>query len=691
MADYIAAFSFLGNPLYWGVLLFAVLVVGTIGMVPGVGTTTIAAVALPILIFNVSDPLIALTFLAAMGGLNNTLDSIPAVLLGYPGAATQVTFLEGHQLAMRGKAAHTLGAIYAVSAMGGIIGAVVLLATMPLLRPIFVRFSFPEIAAMALFGVLMVSVLSRGAMLKGIIAGLLGILIGTVGVSYIAGDLRYDLGTLYLYEGLPLIPTLIGIFAFPELIDLTMRGQPISTGGRISTSEVLSGVRYGLSRWKMTLRQSLFGVFLGAVPGIGSAVVDWLAYAFGIGFAKDKSQFGKGSLDGVLFAESAQNSKEAGQAIPTLAFGIPGGASWAIVLVAMIIYGVTPGIGMLDINRHLSVTMAIVTTLALGNLFITMLGVAFTGQIAKLTLVPYPLLAATLLPLVFLAGYATTNHWGDILVICSMGALGLSMKWLGWPRPPLLLGFILGPVIERNLWPSMQVWGFGVLTRPITVVLVLIAVGAVIYLTRALGKGSTAAQAAEASGLTGEEATRTPAGGAGEEPPTAVVVGPAPVAAARRLQWRWSTIFPLMFIPVVVWTLWEAQSFAIDSSKFIPQMLGVALLPLLVLDVIRSSLPVKGKADIMDLGMRTGTDAAAVRRLAIVVGWIAGFIISIGIVGMPAATIGFALIFGYVNLKWRGRKRLWSVIPPLIIASLVFILFEQVMYIDWPERFWNLF
>ena len=163
-------------------------------------------------------------------------------------------------------------------------------------------------------------------------------------------------------------------------------------------------------------------MFLGAVPGIGSAVVDWLAYAFGIAFTKDKSTFGKGNLDGVLFAESAQNSKEGGQAIPTLAFGIPGGLSWAIILVAMTVYGVHPGINMLD--KDLNITMAIIMTLALGNLMVTMLGLVATGQLAKLTLIPYPLLAAVLLPLIFMAAFLTTQSWGDIVVLCAMCALG---------------------------------------------------------------------------------------------------------------------------------------------------------------------------------------------------------------------------------------------------------------------------
>ena len=159
--------------------------------------------------------------------------------------------------------------------------AVCLLIALPFIRPLLNSIAFPEIAALALFGLLMVSALSRGAMLKGLLAGLLGVLIGSIGVSYISGLPRFAMGTLYLFDGLPLIPTIIGFFALPELIDLTMRATPVGIPGSISNRDVFRGARYGLSRWRMTVRQSIFGVFLGAVPGIGSTVVDWLAYAFG--------------------------------------------------------------------------------------------------------------------------------------------------------------------------------------------------------------------------------------------------------------------------------------------------------------------------------------------------------------------------------------------------------------------------
>lgn len=725
MVDYLSELGFLGNPAYWAVLIAAVGLAGVAGLIPGIGTTTIAAIAIPLLVFNVADPVIALTFLAALGGVNNTLDSVPAVLLGYPGAATQVTFLEGHQLAMRGQAAYTLGAVYAVSAIGGVVGAVVLLITMPFLRPILVRFSFPEIAAMALFGVLMVSVLSRGAMLKGLIAGLMGILIGTAGISFIAGDSRFDLGTLYLYEGFPLIPTLIGVFALPELIDLTMRGQAISPPGSVSTSEVMRGARYGLSRWPMAIRQSLFGVFLGAVPGIGSAVVDWLAYAFGIGFAKDKSTFGKGNIDGVLFAESAQNSKEGGQAIPTLAFGVPGGTAWAIVMAAMLIYGVTPGLGML--GTHLNVTLSLVITLALGNLLITILGMMFTGQIAKLTLVPYPLLAAALIPLVFIAAFQTNNHWGDILTVCGMTALGLTMKWLGWPRPPLILGFILGPIIERNLWPSIQVWGAEMILRPISLTLVVLAVLGVVYMTKAMGRGGAAATAVASSDLADELATAGPIAGEaaadtpdspvdtsdpvdapapGEVTPPQPDAGDIPAAPAEggaaaataaapaggvsgfrmpslHFTWHWEVIFPIVILGITVWALIEAQNFAIASSKFLPTWMAIVLIPLLLIQVISRLLSPETQGEIMDLGMRTGTGFEAFKRLAFVFSWVAGYIIAIGIIGMVWASIIFSLGFGLVSLLmargWEAGKVTVTAVSALIGAAVIYFLYTYAI------------
>ncbi len=686
MAEYIAALGFLGDPLYWTMLVLAVVLLGTIGLIPGLGSTTIAAIAIPFLLFNFGDnPTAGIIFLAALGGLNNTLDSVPAVLLGYPGAATQVTFLEGHQLAMRGRAAHTLGAIYAVSAIGGVVGAIALLAMIPFMRPILVRFSFPEIAAMAMFGVLMVSVLSRGAMIKGVISGLLGVLASTIGTDGIQGLPRLTFEQVYLLDGLPLIPTLIGFFALPELIDLTMTGRPVSQPGTVSTKEVFSGARYGASKWRIAIRQSIFGVFMGAIPGIGSAVIDWLSYAFGMALSKDKTGFGKGSLDGVLFAEAAQNSKEGGQAIPTLAFGIPGGSSWAIVLVGLLFYGIAPGLGMLD--QHLDVMVAIVVTLALGNLLITMMGIVATGQLAKVTLVPYPLLAAALFPLVFIAAFQSTTAWGDILVLIGAGMLGLAMKWLGWPRPPFILGFILGPIIEKNLWTALNVFGpVGMLTRPISIILFIFAVLSVIYLTKAMATGTAISKIASTAAPQG--GVPPVQGGSGDEPSTAATAsGWSRILPGHpRISWTWESSFPFAVLAVVVLFIIDVSALRTGAAKFLPLYLSIALIPLILYETFRMNVYRTERVDIMDLGMRTGTDRIAFRAFLGISAWLAAMVIGGAIVGLQYATVGFAVLFGFATLKWRGRKRLWALVPGVVVSIVVFGVLDQIMHVIWPDR-----
>lgn len=487
--EVIQAFRQLGDPIYWIAVVVAVLVAGITGMIPGASGVIVMALFIPYIVqeFRGEQRAIGLVMLASMTGVNNTLDSIPAVLLGQPAAATQVTFLEGHQLARQGKAAHTLGAIYAVSAFGGLIGAIVLAMLIPVIKPVILSFGFAEIAAMAFFGIAMVSALSAGAMVKGLAAGAFGVLLGTVGLA-VLGEPRFVFQQLILWDGLPIIAITLGFFALPEMIDLSIARRPVAPPNSvISNREVWRGARDGLKRWKIMIRQSVFGVLLGAIPGVGAAVIDWLSYAFGIFWSKDKSQFGKGSLDGVLFAESAQNSKEAGQAIPTLTLGVPGGLAWLFVLVAMIALDLTPGPQLLDADADFVILL--VLTLAIGNFIVTMLGLVATGQLAKLTRIPYPLVGGVIIPITFLTGVITMTSWLAIPIMLVFMGIGVIMKLFQWPRPPLLLGIILGPIIERNILSAVGVYGaVGVATRPLTIVLVVVAIATAYFFARSSRK-----------------------------------------------------------------------------------------------------------------------------------------------------------------------------------------------------------
>ncbi len=650
--------SYLADPNYWIALTVGVILAVAVGLIPGVGSPTVMALAIPFIVFNIDDPVIGLVLLATITGTNNTLDSIPAVLLGYPGAATQVTFLEGHQLARQGQGARTLGAIYVVSAIGGIVGAVVLAVAIPVIKPFVLSFSFAEIAAMALFGVAMVAALSRGAVIKGLISGLFGLLLGTVGTHFTTATERFTLGELYLVEGLPLIAVTLGLFALPEVIDLTMTGKPVASTGstQVSTKDVLAGAREGLKRWKMVIRQSLFGVFLGAVPGIGSAVIDWLSYAFGMLFTKDKSQFGKGSLDGVLFAESAQNSKEGGQAVPTLAFGVPGGLAWALVLAGMLAYNIAPGPDMLQ--RHADITIMIVLSFALGNLMVTLLGLVMTGQLAKVTLIPYPLIGAAIIPISLLSAFQSTQHWSAIVIVLLFAAIGLAMKWFKWPRPPMLLGFILGPIIENNLQVALAVYGpIGVVTRPLTIVLLIFAVATSYFFSRYVGSSNV-----EPSLLSDLKVS---------------------TEGTRRVRiWTSENFFTLVLTALAVLFLWESLDFP-KTARFLPLLLSVTIVGLSLAQLIMQSLfaPI---GEIMDIGMRSKGEVGARKAALLLTVLIVVLLLLSMVVGLHYASIIFAFLCA-VCMTQGKRRWLWASVTAGILAILTLGLFDRVMAVMWPE------
>ena len=654
----LTALGYLVDPLYWTVLLSVVLLAAIASAIPGMNAFLVMALALPFIIFEVEEPAIGLVALATISGVSNTLDSVPAILIGQPSAATQVTFLEGHQLARRGYAAHTLGAVYAVSALGGIVGAALLTIAIPVARPFVLRFGFPEIAATGMVGIAMVIVLSRGAMVRGLISALVGMLLGMIGTM---GRLTVD-----PFVSMPLIPFIIGLFALPELVDLMMSRRAVAAeGAQFGRSEVLRGVRYGLSRWKMTVRQSVFGVFLGAIPGVGSAVVDWLAYAFGIVLTKDRSEFGKGSLDGVLFAESAQNAKEAGAALPTLALGVPGAPTWALVVVAMIPYGVAPGPEMLGSQAH--ITILLVITLALANLIISGIGVGVTGFLARLTTVPYPIIGAVVIPIALLSTFVDTTSWRGILIALGIGAMGLVMKRYNWPRPPMILGFILVDVIERNHFNAVSIHGYpGALTRPITIGILAITAVVVVVLLRAVKRMERETE------LSVEETS------AGSR------IGPG---------WKARILNPDVLIPLVVMAGMalmlsdHLQNPVQDRWRFTtyPFWLPVIALGLLGVELFRGLRGRPKASSIMDLGLVSGGEGARGAALWML-GMFALFLLIGTTVGLRWGALAFALAGPIVLLRGHGRWLL-SLIAAAVVGIFIKVFLDNVLFVIYPEPF----
>ncbi len=692
LSDFGAGLSYLGSWGYWAAFLLAVFITVPIALLPGISATLVMAVMIPFIVISVDDPVVGIVMLATLTGIDNTLDSIPSILLGIPGGATQVTFLEGNQLAQRGEAAHTLGAVYAVSAVGGVVGAISLAIIVPVIAPFVLAFEFAEKAAMAIFGVAMVAALSGGALIKGFVAAILGLLMSSIGPTGL--DIRYAFGQSWLqFARLDLIVVSIGVFALPEIIDLTMTRKPLAPkDAKISYNEIFRGARYGFARWPMAIRQSIFGVFLGAVPGIGSGVVDWMAYAFGIFWTKDKSQFGKGSLDGVLFAESAQNSKEAGQAIPTLALGIPGGRAWAFVIIALAAYGIAPGPRMLA--ERGDITIMIVLSLGLGNLFVTMLGLLFTRQMARLTLIPYPVLGFLVVAVSILAAYLRLVEMSAITIVLAGAGLGMFMKRYRWPRPPMLIGFILGPIIETNLRDSASLYGWvGTFTRPIFIVLVVVALIVAALFTRFM----SAPQAMEPV----PAGTPPPAGGSGDEPRRARRSLSSRMSGMR---WRWGEDqwFSAIIIVALAYAIWEASRFSLigffpgfplgeggfsSSGRWFPVTLAWIAFPLVIIQFFREGFGSK-TGEIMDIGIRSRGMAGARAAGLIFLVMLAGMLLITGFFeeGLKWGSVFIATLGPMVMMQNRTGV-IGGVISGAIILVLVMIFFDFLVALIWPQPF----
>jgi TctA family transporter len=666
-----AGLAHLGTWSYWAALVSAVLISAAVGLLPGIGTPIVMAMSIPFIVFTIEDPLIGIILLASIAGVSNTLDSIPAILMGYPGPATQVTFFEGSQLAKRGQAAYTLGAVYSVSAVGGIVGSIVLVIVIPIIRPFILNFSFSEIACMAIFGVTMVSILSRGAMLKGLTAGFLGILLSTVGTHFGSATERYTFGILDLVDGLPIIAVTLGIFALPEVLDLSATRQPLAPkDAKISNREVFAGAIEGLKRWRVTIRHSLIGVFFGMVPGIGSAVIDWLSYAVGIAMSKDKSQFGKGSLDGVIFAESANNSKEGGQAIPTLAFGVPGGIAWVFVLAAMLAYGIAPGPQML--GRYADITIMLAVSFGIGNLLITLLGIAMTGQLAKVTLIPYVVIGAIIIPISFLSAFQESGGWFGILVLLFFTPIGLLMKAFGWPRPPLVLGFILGAIIEKNLQSAISAYGpLDLLTRPITLILLAATAFTIIYILRSTK--DTAVALAAAVTPVGEELT----GETGKQR----IEAPRSLSLSISGGWKLEHWFTLFVLASASWMVWEAFSW-LPRARFMPVLVGAPIILMSAFQLLFMRSRVRG--EIMDIGLQSLHSEGAAKAGLIIAGSIVLYVVGMATIGLNLSSIIYATIF--TALLTTGQTRLIATpISAACVALMSYGMLDYYMGVFWPD------
>lgn len=648
----------------FGYLLVGVIIGMFFGAVPGLSGLVGLAILLPFTYGLGPGP--AFAFLLGMYAVTTTADTLASVLLGVPGtAASQATILDGYPLAKQGQAARALGAAYTVSMIGGVLGAIFLALSLPLVKPLILSFAEPEFFALALLGLTMVGALSGRSIYKGLASACIGLLLAMIGYAEFGGIPRFTAGANYLLDGLPLVPVVLGLFALPEMIELTRRGDSISQV-EDAGSGLMDGVRDAMRHWWLGLRSTAIGVYIGMLPGLGGSIVDWVAYGHAVQSAKDKSQFGKGDIRGVIAPEAANNAMKGGALLPTIAFAIPGSASMAILLGAFQIQGLEPGPKML--TERLDVTFSLVWTLAIANIIGAALLLAWGKHVAKITFLPSFYIVPLVILFMFMGAWIGNSAVGDWVSLLAFGLIGWLMKLGGWPRPPLVLGYILGKIMENGLQISIQTNGWNMLTRPITIIIfALIAVtlvAAVMRHRKDSKENTAAAKAAEASG---QPAPITEKSGEGE--------GGSPGV---------SLVIDFLLLAVFAYALYEVWSMP-NAARFFPL---VAIIPAFIFLIVAIS---RDLADRRTLAL-TGQGAASahpISRGVIFYFWLVGILAAMFVVGQYFALLGFVALY----LAIWGKAKPWIIaLYTVCCAAILYVIFNLVVPVLWYESpFFSLF
>ena len=653
--------------------LFGGVVIGLVlGVIPGLGGLVGMALLLPFT-FDM-DKFAAFAFLLGMGSVTTTSDTIPAVLFGVPGTTgSAATILDGHPMARNGEAGRAFGAAYTASMMGGIFGALLLAISIPILRPVMLYLGSPELLSFSVFGLSMVAVLSGSSPMRGVAAACIGLLIAMIGSDPQTGTLRWTLDSLYLWDGLPIVPVTIGLFALPELADMAITRSSIATDSEAAEMDTRSGqwlgIRDTFTHWWLVIRVAWLGSALGAIPGLGAAIVDWVAYGHAARTEPGAAEtFGKGDVRGVLASEGSNNAKEGGALVPTIAFGVPGSASMAILLGAFLIHGLIPGPDML--TKHLDVTYSMVWSVALANILGTGICFAFSNQFAKIALLRYTIIMPLILAIVFIGAFQGSRQWGDIYALLIFGTVGWCMKRLQWPRPPVILGVVLGDIVERYMFISVERYGtewlFPTSFANVRYVVIFMFLLSIYGLMRPLMKEYR--MAGGASGIIKE------------------------FGVVPRLDVQ--TLFYVFFIGIFSYAMWEASTWNHDA-RIVPTIVGYFGLGVIVISMINHTfrtiehteesaeshvrqslhldLSVRGpKMDARTLTIRAVTYAA----------WLLGFLLSSALFGILFTV--FLFVIGYMRIEGREPWKM-TVISAFVLFAFAAILFDELLALPWPQ------
>lgn len=649
----------------FGLMLFGIAIGFAVGILPGLGGPTAMALMLPFVVK--MTPVEAFAFLLGMACVVNTTGDITSVLFGIPGEpTTAATIVDGHPMAKKGEAGRALGAVLTAALLGSIFGAFMLAIAVPIVRPLVLSFGSPEFFMLALLGITFVASLSGTDILKGLISGGLGLFVATVGLDPVSGIQRFTFGQTFLWDGIGLVPITIGFFAIPEIIDLAVTGSSIS-GGRTGTlGGVQEGIRDVFRHIWLVLRCAAIGTFCAIIPGMGGATTQWLSYAHAVQSSPDKERFGKGAIEGVLGPGASNNSTLGGSLITTVSFGIPASVFMAILMGAFIMHGVVPGPDMLrpeSQGGHLGLTYSFVWIVVLSNIITVGFIFLLLKQIVKVTYVRGSLLIPFILMLIYLGAFAEKNAFPDLILVMVFGGLGWVLEKLRWPRPPLILGLVLGGLAESRLFLSMGNYGLSWIWRPMVLVLIAVTLFGVLYSVYRGGKEKK-----------GRRMTEVVERGSG--------TGIRERAAIN----KWPAAFALGLVIALSLALWQSRKFNVRAGLF-PWVIGFPLLGLLLLQFLRDLM---GRAGGRSRGRHIEVEDQEVpadvvnRRTRNMFGWIIVYFLAIWLLGF---TVGTSLCC-FIQLKFASKEKwLITLIMTAGLWAFVYLLFDRTLHVPFPSGY----
>jgi TctA family transporter len=634
-----------------GFLALGVVIGIWLGAVPGLGGIIGLVLLLPFT-FGM-EPVSAFALLLGMFAVTSTSDTIASVMLGIPGtAASQATILDGYPLAQQGQAARAFGAAFTCSAFGGVFGALILAASLPLILPIILSFNSPELFMLGVLGLAMVGSLAGSSMLKGVTVAALGILMSTVGYAETISIPRYYFGTDYLIDNLPLIPVVLGLFAIPELMELAIRNISISRipKDQADNGGMMEGVKDAFRHWWLVLRCAAIGTYVGMLPGLGAAIVDWVAYGHAVQSAKDKSKFGHGDIRGVIAPETANNATRGGSLLPTVAFGIPGSLGTAILLGALLIQGLKPGPDMLTKDLH--ITFSMVWSIVVANILVSILLMMWSKQVAKVAFLPGHLIVPGVILFVFMGAWLGGAALGDWIACFVMGVVGFIMKRGGWPRPPLVLALILGSLMENSFQISMSAHaGTGWLTRPIVLIIIVLILLTIFFAAKSHWTKSKSEDTSEV----GEGAERNP-------------ILSFPFAVGLFVLFAWAGTESLQW------------PFSVRQFPLLAAMLGAALVFCILIGEFRACrAAIAGSGGLGD-AVKASAEKAVLSGAMMFFGYLLAMILLMLVIGQKFA---IPVFIGTYLMRW--GKYSWRLALGYAAGSWVFLVgfYDQVMHLFW--------